>query len=90
MKRKFLLWYKKRKFNKVIKKCKGLCAGCRYKKPCSEEREQDMITKVLEENIMLHEQVKTLSKLTDEYEERLFELQTDVAIVKRNMDKIKL
>lgn len=90
MKRKFLLWYKKRKFSKAVKKCKGLCAGCRYKKPCSEEREQDMIAKILEENIQLHEQVKKLSNIVDEYEERLYELQTDVAIVKRNVENIKL
>lgn len=85
MKRKFLLWYKKRKFSKAVKKCKGLCAGCRYKKPCSEEREQDMIAKILEENIRLQENVKQIAKERDMFEEELYYLQESIVKVKTKL-----
>ena len=85
MKRKFLLWYKKRKFSKAVKKCKGLCAGCRYKKPCSEEREQDLIAKILEENIRLSENVKQIAKERDMFEEELYYLQESIVKVKTKL-----
>ena len=85
MKRKFLKWYKKRKFSKAVKKCKGLCAGCRYKKPCSEEREQDMIAKILEENIRLQENVKQIAKERDMLEEELYYLQESIVKLKTKL-----
>ena len=85
MKRKFLLWYKRKQLNKAIKKCKGLCVGCRFRKPCSEEREQDIVKKVLEENILLHETIKVTSKERDELEEALYNLQDSVSKIKTRM-----
>lgn len=85
MKRKFLLWYKKHKFSKAVKKCKGLCAGCRYKKPCSEEREQDLIAKILEENIRLSENVKQIAKERDMFEEELYYLQESIVKIKTKL-----